>query len=125
MATQMVDRMAVQIVDQTRSSPCASTRTQFFNGLTPKQPFMAENPFLRIWYKIVDLKGNAFKNTSISSCLLPFSASNSLVVDDFKKQIHREQYPLFGKKNIFIVSCSMDSEHLNLVLLSLQPWKSS
>lgn len=92
------------------NAPCFNSNT-IFSSLTPKQPFMAENPYLRIWYKIVDLKGNAFKNTSISSCLLPFSASNSLVVDDFKKQIHREQYPLFGKKNIFIVSSPMHSEH--------------
>ena len=59
---------------------------------------MTENLLLRIWYKIVDINGDIFKNTSISSCLLPLSGSNSLVVDDFKKQIHREQSPLLGKK---------------------------
>ena len=56
---------------------------------------------LRIWYQLLDSSsGSAFKASSMSSTQVVLS-SPLLLVEDLKKQIHREQRPLLGMKFIW------------------------
>lgn len=48
----------------------------------------------RIWYQLIDASGRSFRSTSLSSTLLP---RETVIVDDFRKTIQKEQSPLLDQ----------------------------